>query len=81
MRGKMTNNYAVQMDLGEVFKILRLRENLTLKDVAERADTSMSTVCRLENGALHVNFGTMMRVAKVLGYDLRIEFVAKEVAG
>ena len=50
--------------VGEQIKLARLRRNLSVAQVAERATCSPLTVSRIEKGAPTVAIGIYLRVAK-----------------
>lgn len=54
-------------DFGEDIRTWRKISNLTVADVARRADLSQSTVMRLEKGDTGVSLGAVLCVAKALG--------------
>lgn len=53
--------------MGEQIKLARLRRNLTMTLVCERAHISRPTLAKVENGAGDVAIGTYARVLKALG--------------
>jgi len=59
--------------VGARIRALRSRQNLTLKDVAERTGVSVSMLSMLERGVATASIGTLVSVASALGvhmYDL-----------
>jgi len=59
--------------VGARVRALRLRQDLTLKDVAERTGVSVSMLSMLERGVASASVGTLVSVASALGvhmYDL-----------
>jgi transcriptional regulator with XRE-family HTH domain len=59
--------------VGARIRSLRSRQNLTLKDVAERTGVSVSMLSMLERGVATASVGTLVSVASALGvhmYDL-----------
>lgn len=55
---------------------LREREGLTQKEVAERAGTKRSVIARLESSGYEKHtLSTLHRVARALGYGVKVEFV------
>ena len=59
-------------DTGENIKLARLRRNLTMDQVAERAGISRSTLWQVEKGMPNVSFGVYAQVLFVLGLEKNI---------
>ena len=66
--------------VGEQIKLARLRRNLSMAQVAERATCSQLTVGRIEKGAPTVAIGIYLRVLYALQLDDDILLLAKEDA-
>lgn len=64
--------------VGEQIKLARLRRNLSIAQVAERATCSPLTVSRIEKGAPTVAIGIYLRVLYALQLDDDILWLAKE---
>lgn len=64
--------------VGEQIKLARLRRNLTIVQVAERATCSTLTVSRIEKGSPTVAIGIYLRVLYALQLDDDILWLAKE---
>ncbi len=64
--------------VGEQIKLARLRRNLTIAQVAERATCSPLTINRIEKGASTVAIGIYLRVLYALQLDDDILWLAKE---
>lgn len=64
--------------LGEQIKLARLRRNLSIAQVAERATCSPLTVNRIEKGAPTVAIGIYARVLYALQLDDDLVLIAKE---
>ncbi len=64
--------------VGEQIKLARLRRNLSIAQVAERATCSPLTVSRIEKGAPTVAIGIYLRVLYALQLDEDILWLAKE---
>ena len=64
--------------VGEQIRLARLRRNLSVAQVAERATCSPLTVSRIENGAPTVAIGIYLRVLYALQLDDDILFLAKD---
>ena len=64
--------------VGEQIKLARLRRNLSVAQVAERATCSPLTVSRIEKGVPTVAIGIYLRVLYALQLDDDILWLAKE---
>ena len=64
--------------VGEQIKLARLRRNLSVAQVAERATCSPLTVSRIEKGVPTVAIGIYLRVLYALQLDDDILFLAKD---
>ena len=64
--------------VGEQIKLARLRRDLSLTQVAERATCSPLTVSRIEKGIATVAIGIYLRVLYALQLDDDILLLAKE---
>ena len=64
--------------VGEQIKLARLRRDLSLAQVAERATCSPLTVSRIEKGFLTVAIGIYLRVLYALQLDDDILLLAKD---
>lgn len=64
--------------VGEQIKLARLRRDLSLTQVAERATCSPLTVSRIEKGTSTVAIGIYLRVLYALQLDDDILLLAKE---
>ncbi|OJV38922.1 MAG: transcriptional regulator [Bacteroidales bacterium 36-12] len=66
--------------VGEQIKLARLRRNLSIAQIAERATCSQLTVSRIEKGLPTVAIGIYLRVLYALQLDDDILCLAKEDA-
>ena len=66
--------------VGEQIKLARLRRNLSVAQVAERATCSPLTVSRIEKGVPTVAIGIYLRVLYALQLDEDILYLAKDDA-
>lgn len=66
--------------VGEQFRLARLRRNLTMELVAQRAQCSRQTLDRLEKGSPQVSLGVVLRVLNALQLEDDILFLAKDDA-
>ncbi|MCD8301834.1 MAG: helix-turn-helix domain-containing protein [Prevotellaceae bacterium] len=64
--------------VGEQIKLARLRRNLSMAQVAERATCSTLTLARIEKGTPTVAIGIYLRVLYALQLDDDILWLAKE---
>ena len=64
--------------VGEQIKLARLRRNLSVAQIAERATCSPLTVSRVEKGAPTVSIGIYLRVLYALQLEDDILHLAKE---
>ena len=64
--------------VGEQIRLARLRRNLSIAQVAERATCSPLTVSRIEKGAPTVAIGIYLRVLYSLQLDDDILYLAKD---
>ena len=63
--------------VGEQIRCARLRRNLTIEQIAERAGCSQPTVIRVEKGNPSVAMGTYLRVLYAIGIDQDILLLAQ----
>lgn len=64
--------------VGEQIRLARLRRNLTISQIAERATVSDLSVSRVEKGLPTVSIGIYLRVLYALQLDDDILWLAKE---
>ncbi len=64
--------------VGEQIRLARLRRNLSIAQIAERATCSPLTISRIEKGASTVSIGIYLRVLYALQLDDDILLLAKE---
>ena len=64
--------------VGEQIRLARLRRNLSIAQVAERATCSVLTVSRIERGLPTVSIGIYLRVLFALQLDDDILLLAKD---
>ena len=62
----------IMEETGENIKLARLRRNLTMEQVSERAGISRSTLWQIEKGSPSVSFGVYAQVLFVLGLEKNI---------
>lgn len=64
--------------VGEQIRLARLRRDLTIAQVADRATCSARTVSRIEQGSATVSIGIYLRVLYALQLEDDILLIAKE---
>ena len=64
--------------MGEQIRLARLRRDLSIAQIAERAMCSELTVMRVERGTPTVAIGIYVRILFALGLDESILFLAKD---
>lgn len=64
--------------VGEQIRLARLRRDLSIAQIAERAMCSELTVMRVERGTPTVAIGIYVRILFALGLDESILFLAKD---
>lgn len=64
--------------VGEQIRLARLRRDLSIAQIAERAMCSELTIMRVEKGTPTVSMGIYLRVLFALGLDESILYLAKE---
>ena len=64
--------------VGEQIRLARLRRDLSIAQIAERAMCTELTVMRVEKGIPTVSMGIYLRVLFALGLDESILFLAKD---
>lgn len=74
---QLENNLLI---VGEQFRLARLRRNLTIEQIADRAQCSRLTVAKLEKGLPTVSLGVVLRVLYALQLDTDILLLAKDDA-
>ena len=55
------------------WKVARLREGLSLGEIAERTGIDRGNLSKLENNVENVELNTLARLADALGYDVVVE--------
>lgn len=64
--------------VGEQIKLARLRRDLSIAQVAERATCSPLTISRIEKGSATVSIGIYLRVLYALQLEDDILYIAKD---
>ena len=68
----------ILIELGENIKLARLRRKLSMKQVAERAGISRTTLYEIERGKPNVSLGNYVQVLFVIGLEEDLLNVAKD---
>lgn len=55
-------------------KVARLREGLSLADIASRTGIERGNLSRLENSVENVELNTLVKLADALGYEVVVDF-------
>ena len=61
---------------GDVLKALRVERRWTLADVSKRTGLPLSTLSKIENGRMALNYDKMMRICTGLNVDIGVLFAA-----
>lgn len=64
--------------VGEQIRLARLRRDLSIAQIAERAMCNVISVMRVEKGSPTVSMGIYLRILFALGLDDSILFLAKD---
>lgn len=75
MPRRVTKNLAI---VGEQIRLARLRRDLSIAEIAERATCSELTVMRVEKGLPTVAIGIYMRILYAMDLDESVLFLAKD---
>lgn len=59
-------------------KVARLREGLSLADIAARTGIERGNLSRLENSVENVEVNTLVKIADALGYDVVVDFKKRD---
>jgi transcriptional regulator with XRE-family HTH domain len=65
-------------ELGENFKLARLRRKFSAEQVSERANISRPTLTSIEKGSESVSIGLYLKVLAVLGQEKDLLLIAKD---
>ena len=66
------NEELARLKLAHQIKDIRLKRNLTQKDVAGRVQMPQSVIARIESGTHSFSLGTLNRIAKVFNKELEL---------
>lgn len=76
----MVNKTDTEKEVGQTLQRLRQERNLTLADLATRAQVSTAMISRIENGHVSPSLGTLQSLADALDVALMALFAHSEVA-
>lgn len=68
----------ISLSLGTTFRYLRKRRGLTLTQLAERCEMSVSYLSEIERGKANPAIMTLTTIAYELGYELIFKFKARD---
>ena len=71
------NNILVLKELGERIKDLRISENMTQNDLADRSGVSVKTICRIEKGD-NLSIMNYLNVLRALGILENLQLIVPE---
>ena len=67
-----------EIKLGSYIKSRRLNIGLTHKQLAEKMDTTVTTISKWENNHVEPSFSNFIKLCEVLGMNIN-DFIGKEV--
>jgi transcriptional regulator with XRE-family HTH domain len=71
------NNILILKELGERIKDLRIAENMTQNDLADRSGVSVKTICRIEKGD-NLSIMNYLNVLRALGILENLQLIVPE---
>ena len=71
----MTNNKDIRQRIGFELRALREAQNLTVRELADRAGLDHSHIVRIESGRYGISIDTLDKLCQVL--DVTIQLIAK----
>ncbi|CAN5470335.1 helix-turn-helix domain-containing protein [soil metagenome] len=75
------NRPSLEVSLGASIRELRLRDGLTIAQVAERANISRGMLSKIETGQTSAGMDTLARLARALGVSMSMLFRKYDAAG
>lgn len=69
-----------EMDVVKAMLSIRMAQNLTQKELAERTGINQADISKLENGTKNPSLKLLKRLADGMGMELKIQFVPKKVS-
>ncbi|NVO07422.1 MAG: helix-turn-helix transcriptional regulator, partial [Rhodoferax sp.] len=70
---------SLEVCVGNAVKALRLRQRLTISQVAAGAEISMGMLSKIENGQISAGMDTLSRLARTLGSSMAMLFRSYDV--
>ena len=69
-----------EIEIAQKLRTQRETLNLTQKEVAKKWKISQQAISRIENARdYHISLHTLIRYANILGYDLKMELVNRQI--
>ena len=75
------NPLSLETSIGAAVRALRLRDGLTIAQVAEKADISRGMLSKIETGQTSAGMDTLARIARALGVSMSMLFANYDAAG
>ena len=72
---KEWNEIQPEMDVIRAMVDMRIKQNLTQKELASRTGIDQADISKLENGTKNPSLKLLMKLAAGMGMQLKIEFV------
>ncbi len=76
LRGRIKKASPARVALAKL-KVARLREGLSLGEIAEKSGIDRGNLSKLENSVDNVELNTLARLADALGYDVVVDLVKR----
>jgi transcriptional regulator with XRE-family HTH domain len=74
----LPSTLSILADMGERIRMARLRRNLSVELVAERADISRATLWSIEKGSPSVAIGSYVQALLAIGLEKDLMLIAKD---
>lgn len=65
-------------ELGQILKALRKKQKITQRQLADFANISVTSIGEIERGEVDVRFGHLLKLLKLSGGKLSIEFTKEK---
>ena len=72
---KYYNGYGKQLEIAYKILQMRKRKKLSQAELAKKIGTKQSNIARMESGQQNFTTDTLQKIADVLGYNLKVDFV------
>jgi DNA-binding Xre family transcriptional regulator len=76
LRGRIKKASPARVALAKL-KVARMREGLSLGEIAEKTGIDRGNLSKLENNVDNVELNTLARLADALGYDVVVDLVKR----